>query len=177
LAAGLAVIYAVEDLTVDCQNLLHLKWPNDIFANGRKLAGILCEASSFGAEGRVVVGVGLNRCVALEHETFAAISHRVISLHQISASVPTELALLTQLRSYLMQVAGLLKFKNNPSGSGFSSLLPSLRDRDALNGQILTLDVGQAQIVGQAVGISDRGHLLLRLQNGEVQAFSSGHIL
>lgn len=177
LAAGLAVIYAVEDLVVDCQNLFRLKWPNDILFNERKLAGILCEASSFGTENRVVIGIGLNRCVEVKHETLQAISHRVISLHQISATVPTELELLEQLRSYLMQLAGLLQYRNNRSDNGFSSLLPSLRQRDALRGQMITLAVGQAQIAGEAAGIGDRGHLLLRLQNGEIQAFASGHIL
>lgn len=177
LAAGLAVIYAVEDLVVDCHNRFRLKWPNDVLFNGRKLAGILCEASSFGAESRVAVGIGLNCCVEVKHEPLKAISHQVISLHQISATAPTELELLAQFRSYLMQVAGLLRHKNDRSGHGFSSLLPSLRQRDALSGQMITLAVGKAQIVGQAAGISDRGCLLLRLQNGEIQAFSSGHIL
>jgi BirA family biotin operon repressor/biotin-[acetyl-CoA-carboxylase] ligase len=177
LAAGLAVIYAIEDLVVDCQSLFRLKWPNDILFNGRKLAGILCEASSFGAEGRVVVGIGLNRCVEVKHETLKAISHQVISLHQISATVPTELELLTQVRRYLMQLAGLLRYKNYRSGHGFSSLLPSLRQRDALSGQMITLAVGKAQIMGEAMGISDRGYLLLRLQSGEIQTFASGHIL
>jgi BirA family transcriptional regulator, biotin operon repressor / biotin---[acetyl-CoA-carboxylase] ligase len=185
LAAGLAVIYAVEDLVVDRQNCFRLKWPNDILFNGRKLAGILCEASSLGAEGRVVVGIGLNRCVAIKHETLQAISHQIVSLHQISATVPTELELLEKIRSYLMQLAGLLWHKNNEPDDqahdqahhGFSALLPSLRNRDALNGQTINLAVGQQSIMGQAAGISDRGHLLLRLQNGDIQAFSSGHIV
>jgi BirA family transcriptional regulator, biotin operon repressor / biotin---[acetyl-CoA-carboxylase] ligase len=185
LAAGLAVIYAVEDLVVDCQNRFRLKWPNDVLFNGRKLAGILCEASSFGAEGRVVVGIGLNRCVEIKHETLKAISHQIVSLHQVSATVPTELELLEKFRSYLMQLAGLLRYKNNEpdhqahyqAHHGFSALLPSLRNRDALNGQTITLAVGQQSIMGQAAGISDRGHLLLRLQNGDIQAFASGHIV
>jgi BirA family transcriptional regulator, biotin operon repressor / biotin---[acetyl-CoA-carboxylase] ligase len=185
LAAGLAIIYAIEDLVVDRQNCFRLKWPNDILFNGRKLAGILCEASSLGAEGRVVVGIGLNRCVAIKHETLEAISHQIVSLHQISATVPTELELLEKFRSYLMQLAGLLRYKNNEPDDqahyqahhGFSALLPSLRKRDALNGQTITLAVGHQRIVGQVAGISDRGHLLLRLQNGDIQAFASGHIV
>lgn len=42
---------------------LQVKWPNDLQAEGRKVAGILCEASWSGAECRwVVVGVGVNVC-------------------------------------------------------------------------------------------------------------------
>lgn len=40
---------------------LHIKWPNDIQANGRKVAGILIEQRTAGAEARAtVVGIGLN---------------------------------------------------------------------------------------------------------------------
>lgn len=38
-----------------------LKWPNDLFFQGKKLGGILCEASLFGDQVHgVVVGIGLN---------------------------------------------------------------------------------------------------------------------
>jgi BirA family biotin operon repressor/biotin-[acetyl-CoA-carboxylase] ligase len=37
-----------------------LKWPNDLLLDGRKCAGILCEAKSSGATSRVVVGIGIN---------------------------------------------------------------------------------------------------------------------
>lgn len=42
LAAGVAVAEAVAGFGVACQ----LKWPNDVLASGRKLAGILAEATS-----------------------------------------------------------------------------------------------------------------------------------
>jgi BirA family transcriptional regulator, biotin operon repressor / biotin---[acetyl-CoA-carboxylase] ligase len=57
LAVGLAVIYAIEDLAISCQNCLQLKWPNDIWYDQRKLAGILCEVS----KDRLIVGIGCNR--------------------------------------------------------------------------------------------------------------------
>jgi BirA family biotin operon repressor/biotin-[acetyl-CoA-carboxylase] ligase len=52
LAAGVAVVETVRSLGVD----VTLKWPNDVRAGGRKLAGILGEAGA----GFVVVGLGLN---------------------------------------------------------------------------------------------------------------------
>ena len=59
IAAGVAVaegIQAATGLTVD------VKWPNDVYAHGRKVAGILAEASSSnaGAIQHVVVGAGIN---------------------------------------------------------------------------------------------------------------------
>ena len=61
LAAGVAVAEAAAELGVATE----LKWPNDVLASGRKLAGILAEAASgpAGVEW-VVLGLGVN--VALE---------------------------------------------------------------------------------------------------------------
>jgi len=57
LAAGVAVVEALREHGVTAE----LKWPNDVLAGGRKLAGILAEASSSssGLEW-VVLGVGMN---------------------------------------------------------------------------------------------------------------------
>ena len=58
LAAGVALASAVREVS---GLPVELKWPNDLVIGrpGRKLAGILCEATGAGA-GAVVVGMGLN---------------------------------------------------------------------------------------------------------------------
>ena len=57
LAAGVAVAEAAGELGVRTE----LKWPNDVLASGRKLAGILSEAASgpAGVEW-VALGIGVN---------------------------------------------------------------------------------------------------------------------
>lgn len=58
LAAGLAAVRAVRNLTgLDAL----LKWPNDVFVDGKKVAGLLSEAQ-FDDAGKpvVVVGIGVN---------------------------------------------------------------------------------------------------------------------
>lgn len=61
LAAGVAVLRALRRLGVDGASL---KWPNDLYRDGGKLGGILCELR-FEATGSayVVIGLGLNVCV------------------------------------------------------------------------------------------------------------------
>jgi len=57
LVAGLALSEAVRECCgLDCL----LKWPNDLIAAGRKLAGILCEAFPGGNFPLAVIGVGVN---------------------------------------------------------------------------------------------------------------------
>jgi len=60
LVAGLAVGEALAAEGLD----VRLKWPNDVMAEGRKVGGILAEATS-GADGleSVVLGIGVNVAV------------------------------------------------------------------------------------------------------------------
>lgn len=178
LGAGLSVIYAVEDLLPTLQDTLRLKWSNDVLLNGRKLGGILCEATANSNMGRVIVGIGLNCCVDFEQAGLdAATIGQAISLHQVSPIVPDTLLLLERLRHYLLQTAGLLKPERDAKSNGLAALLPALRNRDALLGHTISVDTGSEQVTGEAAGISDRGHLLVQLPNGEVRSFVSGHIL
>jgi BirA family transcriptional regulator, biotin operon repressor / biotin---[acetyl-CoA-carboxylase] ligase len=57
IAAGVAIAEGIEAATG-----LHagVKWPNDIYAGTRKLAGILAEAGSSPAGEHVIVGFGIN---------------------------------------------------------------------------------------------------------------------
>jgi BirA family biotin operon repressor/biotin-[acetyl-CoA-carboxylase] ligase len=57
LLAGLAVALSVERLY---GLAVELKWPNDLLVEGKKLAGILCEALVDGRSLGVLIGIGLN---------------------------------------------------------------------------------------------------------------------
>jgi BirA family transcriptional regulator, biotin operon repressor / biotin---[acetyl-CoA-carboxylase] ligase len=182
LVAGLAVIYALEDCMPDIERRLSIKWPNDVLFEGRKLAGILCESviHSATAQGKVVVGIGLNRFVNFTQAlSEPQLSRTAISLHEIAAPVPDEFALLQQIRHYLLQTAGLLCLQENSvqADSGLMKLLPSLRQRDALLGRSITVELLSERISGEAAGLSDDGFLLLRLLDGTQRAFASGHIV
>ena len=61
LVAGVSVVRALQSLDAGLLGVLRLKWPNDVLADGRKLAGILVESSvSAGVLEWLVIGVGLN---------------------------------------------------------------------------------------------------------------------
>jgi BirA family biotin operon repressor/biotin-[acetyl-CoA-carboxylase] ligase len=177
LVAGLAVINAVEALVPALRDSLRLKWMNDVYAQDRKLAGILCQTtlSRNSDQVRVIVGIGLNRQVDFEQAglTSAQIS-QAISLHELSAPVPTELLLLECLRDYLMQVANVL---SKTEAGELDAFLPELRDRDLLLNRSIEFSTVEETLSGQASGIDAMGRLLLQLPNGEVKAFSSGRVI
>ncbi len=85
-------------MTEEQKELLHVKWPNDIFYGERKLAGILIEHSLTGA--RVdysVIGVGMN----INDESFPPELPIAISLRMITGRVLMPIEVLIRLHSEL----------------------------------------------------------------------------
>lgn len=76
LLSGLAVSEALKELTgVGTQ----IKWPNDIYLNGKKLGGILCELVTAKNKLTAVVGIGINLSITAE-EIPAELSDKMTSL-------------------------------------------------------------------------------------------------
>ena len=65
LLAGLAVVHAVSRIDRETGDRLQIKWPNDVWYDGRKLCGILCEipiTTKAPCDGStpLIVGIGIN---------------------------------------------------------------------------------------------------------------------
>lgn len=176
LIAGLAVIYAIEDLIPSLHNQLRLKWTNDVWLNQRKLAGVLCEGvtNNLSDGTKLVVGIGLNHRANFANLEIGSVRNP-ISLHEVVPIVPDEILLLERLRHYLLQTVGILQ--SSHYSTCFSALLAAVRDRDALLGKQITIELSKEQISGEAIGIDDRGCLQLRLSNGTIRTFTSGHVI
>lgn len=160
LVAGLAVIDAIETLLPNHQHRLGLKWTNDVFAEGQKLAGILCESRLKANQARAVIGIGLNNSTIPESVTQA------ISLSQISATVPDEKVLLVQLRESLMKLCQ----------KSLAELLLEIRSRDVLLGKAIVFESTNGTLTGEGAGIDEEGRLLIQSSEG-ARAFRSGRVL
>jgi BirA family biotin operon repressor/biotin-[acetyl-CoA-carboxylase] ligase len=91
LLAGVAVAAAVRDVAAVAAVL---KWPNDVLAGDRKLAGILAEQ----AAGAVVVGIGINVATPEEALPVSPGGLRATSLLAEGATVAREALLVQVLR-------------------------------------------------------------------------------
>jgi len=141
LAAAVAVCEACESL-VDAR--FAIKWPNDVWLERRKIAGILIEGRP--QESWAVVGIGLN--VAAAPEDLPA-----TSLHASGADVTVEETL-----DALVHALGR-RLEADPH-----DVLDTWRDRDALHGERVRWDGGE----GVAAGIDDDGALLVETAGGLV---------
>ena len=166
LAVGVAVIRALKQVGVHDAGL---KWPNDIYAQGKKLGGVLIEVSGE-TDGtcNAVIGLGLN--VFLPQEQGAGIT-------QAWTDLTTLLGQRTMIRNVLAiaLLNELLPLIATFTEQGITPYLEQWRAFDCLKNQEATLFIGQNKITGIVRGIDDSGLLLLE-HSGKVQAFASGEV-
>jgi BirA family biotin operon repressor/biotin-[acetyl-CoA-carboxylase] ligase len=146
LAAPLAVCEAAEELApgIECE----IKWPNDIWVDGRKLAGVLIEAKP--RDGWAVIGVGLNLSIAPD-EFPPDLRDTAISLFGSSEQAPTAAAALNRRLDRWVS-------------ADRADALSAWRRRDALRGREVAWDGG----AGVADGIEDSGDLVVAAGGGRV---------
>lgn len=143
-----------------------LKWPNDLFLHGRKLAGLLVETERQGDHfAWAIVGLGLN--VRQQAEDFSPAVR----------GLATSLALVTG-RDY--RRADLLVALLEALTRRLLQPYPQVREDWAASsltlGQRVTLTTAQGVKHGQAVGLDESGALLLRRDAGEIEAISAGDL-
>lgn len=161
LCAGLAVRSAVASRVAA---LALVKWPNDVLAGGKKLAGILVESQFTGAQvSSVVVGIGINVAQASFPEPIAGIA---TSLSQLGATeLGRERLLADVLEAFESELSRI-------GTHGMPAVADALRPHDALFGR--KLRVGDVE--GQGAGIDASGALLVRRASGDVTIVVSGHV-
>ncbi len=168
LAVGVAVIRALNDFGIED---VGLKWPNDIYWQGKKLAGILIEVSGeVGGACNAVVGLGLNLYVP--EEKAKSISQDWVDLSQIISNNPATIRnkLTATLLNYLMPT--IANFEKDT----LESYLKEWRYFDCMKGKEVNLFMGKQVYTGVVKGIDDNGLLLLSNDKGELKTFTSGEV-
>jgi BirA family biotin operon repressor/biotin-[acetyl-CoA-carboxylase] ligase len=167
LVTAVAAAAAVEAQT---GLAVQIKWPNDLFVAGRKVAGILLEVAGEHDEvDWVVLGLGINATTTLE-ELPAELSETATSL-SLAGGAPVDREAL--LAAVLLEVEESCA---EAVAQGFSATLAAFRERDRLANQTVSIETREGPVVGVAAGIDDRGALLVRLPHGAVRRFHSGDV-
>jgi BirA family transcriptional regulator, biotin operon repressor / biotin---[acetyl-CoA-carboxylase] ligase len=163
LAVPVAACEAAESVApVRCR----VKWPNDVWVDERKVAGVLVEARP--DEGWAVIGVGLN--VAIPQDQFP------LELHDTATSLlPTEAEGGIPpggAPSVRRALVGLNESLERWVGTSEEEVLAAFRTRDALCGRQISWDGGE----GVAEEIDDRGHLVVEKPDGERVSLGAGEV-
>ena len=163
-AAACGVAEAIEEM---CGTHVMIKWVNDVYIHGKKVSGILTEAS-LGLEMKIldfaVIGIGVN--VRSVKDKFDS------DLSRIATSIEDETGL--KLDRNVLCAKMLNKLEKYLDMVESKSFLDEYRSRELLTGNVITTNVGGETLKGIAMGIDDNANLIMKLPNGQLKKLSSG---
>lgn len=162
--AAVAVAEAVERVAdVDCK----IKWVNDIYAGGKKLCGILTEASVDVEQGGLeyaIVGMGIN----VQNVTFPKNLADVATSVRMETDKPVSRSVLAaEILNCLEERLETIKDK---------SFLEEYRRRSNVIGNRIEVTHNDISEEMDCIGIDEIGRLLVRLDSGEEKALTSGTV-
>ncbi|VAY02371.1 Bifunctional ligase/repressor BirA [Arsenophonus endosymbiont of Aleurodicus dispersus] len=169
-AMGLSLVTAIviaETLNKLNSSNIKVKWPNDLYFNKKKLAGILIEMiGKITYPAHVAIGIGLNIAMSRNYE--ANINQGWINLEQTGIRIERSLIagqIILALRYELVQFEkyGLVPF------------IKRWLALDTFLHKKIRLHIGNHLEVGIMKGIDEHGFILLD-QNGEIVSYTCGVI-
>lgn len=146
---------------------VRVKWPNDLYLNDRKLAGILVELTGkTGDAAQIVIGAGIN--LAMRNVAADIINQGWINLQEAGISINRNtlaVTLIQELRTalQLFEQESLVPF------------LPRWEKLDNFINRPVKLIIGEREVLGISRGINEQGGLLLE-QDGIIKAWVGGEI-
>ncbi|MFK2877462.1 biotin--[acetyl-CoA-carboxylase] ligase [Rhodanobacter hydrolyticus] len=172
LAIGVIVLRTLAALGVTGAGL---KWPNDVLAATPdaapgKLAGILVELSGeYQGPCAAIIGVGLN--LRLTDALRGQAGQPICDLVTLAGgAAPDRNCAAAALVAALAD--GLRQFERE----GFAAFAEEYARHDLLHGQPLRLSGAGGERDGVGAGVDNRGALLLRLPDGEIQRIDSADV-
>jgi BirA family biotin operon repressor/biotin-[acetyl-CoA-carboxylase] ligase len=163
LAVPVAVCEAAEAVApVRCQ----LKWPNDVWIDERKVAGILVEAHP--DDGWAVIGIGVNVAVpeGAFPEELRETATSLVPTEAESGAPPGGAPTVDSVRAALNEALSRWVEASR------DEVLGAFRARDALSGRRVSWDGGQ----GTAEAVDEHGHLVVATDDGERAVLGAGEV-
>lgn len=142
-----------------------IKWPNDVFIDGKKAVGILIESHA-GREEFAVIGIGVN---VNQVEFPTSISKTATSL-RIAGGRPFD------RQEVAVAILGELDRWKRKLESGFFEIVAAAEERSYLRGCRVEMRSGPDVISGIAGELDENGALRVRTSNGDCVVISSGEV-
>lgn len=148
-----------------------IKWPNDILVNGKKLAGILTEASCDAERvNYVILGIGVNLNYRVDRMP-EEIRARATSIVELTRQEVNRESFLSRLIQDLDRCYGELE------EAGFAAIARQWEARCSLSGRRVRVESLDQVVLGRAQGIDRDGALLVEDDHGKVQRVIAGDVI
>lgn len=148
-----------------------IKWPNDLLIDGRKVSGILVEATPRYPEGDQAYVAGIGIGVNLEQSDYPVeLRDKAISLRLAKGDLVDRHELISLL---LKQVEELYELYLR---EGFSPVISLWEAHSVTLGQEIAVHNSGGDLTGTAVRLDETGALVVRLEDGTLSKLFSGDI-
>lgn len=161
LTVGLSVCETVEQML--SARRIHLKWPNDVYLEGRKVCGVLVETIPQRPE-LLVIGIGINVNNSFENAPTELRSIATSLIDAAGRSFELTEVLIRQVQQIERRLASVI--------ADSDELAEAWRARCMLEGRTLSLDIGTTRLTGVCQGIDDDGALLIQTEGGIERCFA-----
>lgn len=167
--ACLAIKDAIETLNENVNNLIQLKWPNDVLLNGKKVSGILLENHLIQSRRAIIVGIGINVAQFPAEALYPATS---LNQEKIECHIERVFEALAQ--------AFALRLKQWNEGCGFNDIRQDWLNSAAGIGQAIKVKFPKGrepqELVGIFEGLDENGMLQLETSKGIIKNVSVADI-
>ncbi|MBZ0060453.1 MULTISPECIES: bifunctional biotin--[acetyl-CoA-carboxylase] ligase/biotin operon repressor BirA [unclassified Leclercia] len=164
LVIGIVLAEVLQSLGAD---KVRVKWPNDLYLNDRKLAGILVELTGkTGDAAQIVMGAGIN--LVMRNVQAEDINQGWINLQEAGIAIDRNVLAVRVIN----ELRHSLKIFEQ---EGLTPFLPRWEKLDNFAHRAVKLIIGDKEIYGTSRGINEQGALLLE-QDGVIKPWVGGEI-
>ena len=171
IASSLALAYAIEKT---CKISAELKWPNDLTIKGKKLAGMLVDASFESNKiENLVLGVGINFNVDVKK--MEKILKKTSNYYGIASlnEQKNKIKPIKLIQTFLVELEKIYGLLNT---SQTKKIISEWTKRSSTIGKKVEINTVNGKIKGEAVKIDEDGGLLIR-NKGKINKVIAGDII
>jgi BirA family biotin operon repressor/biotin-[acetyl-CoA-carboxylase] ligase len=167
LTAAVAVVSAIRNNT---GLMAEIKWPNDIYVNGKKAGGILTEMKTAGNRVRflaVGIGVNVNMPLNLLDSNIRPFS---TSLKAEKGEPVNRMGLLKEILQEMEKQYKILLAGNK------EALISKWLEMNSTVGRNIRVQIRDRTISGMAEGINQEGGLIIKIASGKSETVCAGDV-
>ncbi|MGL4651904.1 biotin--[acetyl-CoA-carboxylase] ligase [Cetobacterium sp.] len=164
IATAVALTKSIDEL---CNKNTLIKWVNDIYIDGKKIAGILTEATTDFESGtiqNIIIGIGINFNTSIFPEELLPIARSIFSKEDYSVN---RNELIARIINEIMDIIGDLNNEN---------IIKKYREKSFLIGRDIVFYEKENEVFAKVLDINEDGYLLVETTSGSKKTLSAGEV-
>lgn len=164
IATAVALTKSIDEL---CNKNTLIKWVNDIYIDGKKIAGILTEATTDFESGtiqNIIIGIGINFNTSIFPEELLPIARSIFSKEDYSVNRNELIARI------INEIMDIIRDLNN------ENIIKKYREKSFLIGRDIVFYEKENEIFARVLDINENGYLLVETTSGSKKTLSAGEV-